>query len=171
MINLNRELVKILDKDKEYNNVLYRHYSSIKCQCMMQNTLIYDDIAKANVANPSYRTVADPECPNCEGSGWVFEEFLFRCIYFYPGFRYAHYEDIQMAMTAENMLTMYLKVDENWQKIKPNDTFYNIRADKYGKVELPIVRYRKWVVTDAFDMRLDSNKIEFMKIFAKPAII
>lgn len=171
MISIRKELGNILDRDKENNNIVYRHYSNTKCSCTQQPPLIYDPVIKGNIANPNYRTIADPDCPNCEGAGWVFEEYLWRCIFFYPGFRFSHFEDVNFAITAENTLTVYMKAGPDWDKVKPNDVFFNIRADMDGNIKLPIEKYRKWLVIDAFDIRLDSNKVEFVKVFAKPSVI
>jgi hypothetical protein len=171
MINFRKEFWKVINKDKEYNFILVRHMADQKCICLTQSPMVYNSEKKANEPNPSFRTVADPDCPNCEGSGYPFEEFIFKCMYFYPGFRYSHFDDHTMAITSTNVLTIYIYPDENWKKVKVNDWCFNLTGNKETGLQLPIRRERKWVINDLYQIRLDSNKVEFLKVYAKPAII
>lgn len=172
MINLRQQLHKILNKDCEFNWVVIRNMSNDECICRNQTPMRYNEDLKAYEPNPSFRTIASPSCPVCEGSGWIFEEYLFKCLSFYPGFRYSRFEDAQPAITASNLLTTYIYPDDNWEKIKVNDWLFDIRSNKEGNIKLPIERYRKWIVNDIpTPMRLDSNKVEFIKVYSKPAIL
>ena len=131
--------------------------------------MIYDALKKADIPNPHYRTTADPNCPNCEGAGWIFEEYLFKCKYFFPPFRIAHSQDFQYGITSSNIITLYVYPEKNVEKIRIDDKIYLIDFHKDGRIKLPLVRRQKWDVIDRYHIRLDSNKLEFVKIFAKPA--
>lgn len=171
MISPRIELSKILLQDKEYNYCIVRHMTNSRCICMTQPPMIFDNTLKANTPNPSYRTIANPDCPNCEGSGWDFDENIYKCIYFIPGFRIDHYAESQYSITHESILTAYLLAGNNAEYIRPNDWFFNIKCDLSGKITTPITRIKKWIITDAYQIRLDSNNVEYTKIFAKPAVI
>jgi hypothetical protein len=133
--------------------------------------MIYNDKKKFDEINKEYRTVPDPECNICNGSGYIFEEFLHKGVAFYPGFRFEHYEDTPMAFTEMNVLTVYFHTDIDLTTLYPNDLIFFIDCDKNGIIKHPIKRTKKWIINDVAPFRLDSSKLEFIRVFAKPAII
>lgn len=172
MIDIRKQFKNIIEKDAEYHNVIVRHMSDIKCMCVCQPPMISNDDGTADIPNPSYRTVADPECSNCGGSGYIYEEFLHRVMVFYPGFRFAHYEDMSFALTEANVLTVYIKASEEaLNAARVNDWIFFIAEDINGNILKPIVRIKKWIVIDVQQLRLDSNKLEYVKLYAKPVIL
>ena len=91
---------------------------------------------------------------------------------FFPGFRFAHYEDTSFALTEENVLTVYLKAtQEALVSTDINDLILFIQEDINGNIIKPIVRTKKWIIVDKQPIRLDSNKLEYVKLYAKPTIL
>lgn len=172
MINIRRQFKNILEKDAEYHHIIVRHLSNVKCHCLTQSPMIMNSDNTAQIPNPTFRTVPDPECLNCGGSGYIFEEFLHKAMIFFPGFRFAHYEDTSFALTEENVLTVYLKAtQEALVSTDINDLILFIQEDINGNIIKPIVRTKKWIIVDKQPIRLDSNKLEYVKLYAKPTIL
>lgn len=172
MINIRQQYSNIINKDLEYNNVIVRHMSSIKCTCLLQPPMVMNNDNTKTVPNESYRNQPDPECRNCGGSGYIYEEFLLKAMAFYPGFRFAHFLDTQFAMTEENVLTVYFQAtQEALDYIRINDWIFFIKEDLNGNIVKPIERIKKWIIIDHQSIRLDSSKLEFVKVFAKPVIL
>ena len=172
MINIRKEFKNIIEKNCEYHNIIIRHMSNSKCSCITQPPMIPNKDGTSTIPNPSYRNVADPECINCGGSGYIYEEFLHKAMVFYPGFRFAHYEDMSFALTEENVLTVYIKATNdalNYTRV--NDWIFFMAEDISGNILKPIVRTKKWIVIDVQQLRLDSNKLEYVKLYAKPVIL
>jgi hypothetical protein len=172
MINIRKEFKNIIEEDCEYHNIIVRHMSEIKCCCITQPPMIPNKQGTSTIPNPAYRNIADPECNNCGGSGYIYEEFLYKAMVFYPGFRFAHYEDTPFAFTEENVLTIYLKASiESLENTRVNDWIFFIEEDINGNIKKPIVRIKKWIIIDVQRLRLDSNKLEYVKLYAKPVIL
>lgn len=167
-INLRKELKAIFDEDKEFDRVVVRHLTDTKCICLEQPPMIYDSKACVDIPNPNYRTTADPNCSNCEGSGWVFKEYLLKCKYFYPPFRISHNQDFEYGITLSNSVTFYFYPSEEAQNIRPDDMIFLIDFHTNGRIKLPITRRQKWAIIDKYNLHLDHNKFEVIKIFAKP---
>lgn len=172
-IDLRAELKTLLYKDKEYDLLACRHLiSEKKCHiCMSQPPMIYDLEAKADKPNPLYRTTPDPTCRNCEGSGYTFEEFLLKGKYFYPQYRVEHEQDFNYATTGSNIFNLYILPTENALKIAVNDIMFLIKANTEGQIELPVTKIKKWRVVDSYQMRLDNNKLEYIKVYARLLVI
>lgn len=168
-ISLRKELDIIFNKDNEYDRVVVRHLTDTRCGCMQLPKTIYDVKSKSEIPNPHYRTTADPNCPNCEGAGWVFEEYLLKCKYFFPPFRVGHSQDFEYGITLSNITTFYFYPDHRAQNIRMDDIVFMIDFHTDGKVRLPITRRQKWHIIDKYPLRLDNNKYEAVKVFAKPA--
>lgn len=172
MISIRKEFTNIIEKNAEYHFIIIRHMSDIKCPCLTQPPMIDNDDKTAKIPNPTYRNVANPECSTCGGSGYIYEEFLHKSMIFYPGFRFAHYEDMSFALTEENVLTVYIKATPdalNYARV--NDWLFFMAEDIEGNIVKPIVRTKKWIVIDVQQLRLDSNRLEYVKLYAKPVIL
>jgi hypothetical protein len=153
MIDLRKEFNKILDFDHEYNYIIVRHNSDIRCNCWRQQSL-----------------TADPVCPNCEGGGWIFNEWIEKCKLFYATtFRpVAHLHDFYFGKTYTQNFTVYLKATERNRKIHEGDLLFDVESTTSGKIIDPIIRRRKWQVVDPYDLQMEYNKTDFVKIHAKP---
>lgn len=172
MISVGREFEKTITEQGEWQYSIIRHMSDVKCVCITQPPMVYDSVRKAEIPNPSFRTTPNPECSNCGGSGYIFEEFLHKALMFYPGFRFAHFEDMQVAITEENMLTVYLQAtDDNLKNISINDWLFFLKSDVNGRLIQPLVRSKKWLINDIQPIKLDSNRLEYIKVYVKPSII
>lgn len=171
MINIRKKLSSIIDSDKEWTNIIIRHLSNNKCACMTQPPMIFNASKNFEEPNPNFRTVPDPECNICEGAGYIFEESLYKTMLFYPGFRYEHFEDMTMAFTEMNVLTVYIKGTEDMSKIYVNDIIFIPDSYPNGKLKQPILRTKKYIINDVAKLRLDHNKLEFIRVFAKPVIL
>lgn len=149
-INLNREMKSLLDK--EYTHVIVRHYTNVKCNCWREES-----------------NTPDPQCLRCKGEGWLFLEFMEKgqSYFISMGGRVAHYQDFEYGLSYSNAMTLYLPSNMKTQLIKLDDHIFEV-ADAKSK---PVVRTRKWVVTDVFPMRIESDKSQFLKILAKPVVV
>lgn len=172
MINVRKEFSKIIEKDSEYHHVIVRHLSDTKCSCWCQPPMIDSANGTTKVPNKAFRTVPDPECTNCGGSGYIYEEFLYKSMLFYPGFRFAHYDDATFALTEENVLTVYIKAtQESLDNTRVNDWIFFLKENVNGSIVKPLLRTKKWIVVDVQQLRLDKNKLEYIKLYAKPVIL
>jgi hypothetical protein len=156
MINLKKEFDKILDIDKEYNYVIVRHNTPTKCNCWRKES-----------------NTADPICPNCEGGGWIFNEWLEKCKLFYATtFRpVAHLHDFYYGKTYTQNFTIYLKANRKTMSIQEGDLVFDIDVTADGRVIDPIIRLRKWLVVDAYNLQTENSKTDFVKIHAKPLTV
>jgi hypothetical protein len=156
MINLKKEFDKILDIDKEYNYVIVRHNTTTKCNCWRKES-----------------NTADPICPNCEGGGWIFNEWLEKCKLFYATtFRpVAHLHDFYYGKTYTQNFTIYLKANRKTMSIQEGDLVFDIDVTADGRVIDPIIRLRKWLVVDAYNLQTENGKTDFVKIHAKPLTV
>lgn len=154
MINLQKEFKKIIG---EYNdNIIIRHLTDIKCPCVS---------IRGKAAGP------DPSCRNCDGAGFVFNEFLIKCKTYYTPRTVAHAQDAMFGQTYKNLLTVYVEAIDLFDQICIDDFIYQIKQNIDGSIQEPIVKTRKWTINDVYDMRMDDSKLEFIKIFAKPVIV
>jgi len=153
MIDLREEFNKLLDFDREYNYIIVRHNTSTKCNCWRKES-----------------NTADPTCSNCEGGGWVFNEWVEKCKLFYATtFRpVAHLHDFYFGKTYTQNFTVYMKANERNCSILEGDLIFDIRSTVNGRVKNPVIRERKWVVVDAYNLQTEDNKTDFVKIHAKP---
>lgn len=153
MIDLRREINKMLDIDKEYNYVIVRQNTSTKCICWREQS-----------------NTPDPNCPNCEGGGYIFEEYLEKCKLFYATtFRpVAHLHDFYPGRTYTQNFTIYFKATPKNRAIREGDLVYDIECTIDGKPYSPVKRKRKWLVVDAYELQTTNNKTDFVKILAKP---
>lgn len=170
-INLRAEMLQLMGEENEQDTMLFRHLLDIKCPCQLQPPTIYSDKIKANIPNPIYRTTADPACPNCEGLGWIFEEYIVVGKMFYPRFKVAHEQEYHYGITKANAIHIYLPVTDVALLIEAGDIFYMLDADDKGNLIDPIVRKSKWLINDVYPFRLDNNKLEFVKLFAKAQVV
>jgi hypothetical protein len=153
MVNLKKEMEILLRHT--YDLFVVRHIGQTKCNCWR---------APANVP--------DPECPNCEGMGWLWEEFLVKGKLFWIPAMVAHGQDFTYGMSYSNLVTIYFKTDElSLDNLRISDRIFLVRADEYGEVLEPIQRTRKWQVTDVYDFHEQDNKFEFFKVYAKPEVV
>ncbi len=154
MINLQHEFKELIGKRKDY--VIIRHLTNKKCPCTFKRGKCI---------------LPDPRCPNCEGAGWVYKEFLTRCKSFYTPRTIAHAQDSLFGVTYKNLLVVYLEATDLLDSIYLNDFLFQVAQDIDGNIIDPIKRTRKWIINDVYDMRMDDSQLEFIKIFAKPVIV
>ena len=156
MIDLGKEFNKILDLDKEYNFIIVRHNTNTKCSCWRKES-----------------NTADPECPNCEGGGWIFDEWIEKCKLFYATtFRpVAHLHDFYYGKTYTQNFTVYLKGSIRSRSIREGDLLYDLECTIDGRLMNPVVRRRKWLVVDPYSLQTENNKTDFVKIHAKPLTV
>lgn len=170
-INLKKELEVILGIDLEHDIVLLRHLTTTRCQCVGQQAMAYNPKVMASVPSEAYRDVPNPYCNNCEGTGWVFTESISKCKYFYTPAMVAHNQDYYYGGTFSNIMTIYLPITDKTAELNVNDLVYQLKAYKDGRLYNPLIRTRKWIITDKYDMHLDNNKLEFFKLYTKPAVV
>jgi hypothetical protein len=153
-VNLYSEMRELLKK--HYNWLIVRHLTDTKCNCW----------------RPEGGT-PDPQCPRCQGMGWIFVEWIQKCKYFYEtSYRpVAHEHDFDFGKTYNNVLTVYCFSDQKSRSIRAKDLVYTIRCKENGDIVYPIQRILKWESTDWFDLQLDGNKSEFIKFYAKPLTV
>jgi hypothetical protein len=153
MIDLRKQFNRILDFDKEYNYVIVRRNTTTRCSCWRKES-----------------NTADPLCPNCEGGGWVFEEWVDKCRIFYATtFRpVAHLHDFYMGKTYTQNFTIYFKANVKNRMIREGDLVFDIMCTLDGKPITPVKRRRKWLIVDCYDLQTEDNKTDFVKIHAKP---
>lgn len=153
MVDLKKEMDILLRTT--YDMFIVRHLGDVKCTCW----------------RPESNT-PDPECPNCEGMGWYWEEFLCKAKIFWIPAMVAHGQDFTYGMSYSNLITVYFQTDEiSLDKLKINDRLFLVRPDEFGNVSTPIERTRKWQVTDVYDFHEHNNKFEFFKVYAKPEVV
>jgi hypothetical protein len=153
MINLQKEMSILLKEI--WNTVIVRIMTDTKCFCwrIRSNT-------------------ADPECPNCEGSGYIFNEHISKCKLFYaPANSVAHAQDFDYGISYSNTNVLYFEVSDISENIRINDEVFEVKTHTNGTLYDPIIRTKKWTVIDPYKFSLDTGKREFVKVFAKPSIV
>lgn len=170
-IDMRKELKHLVFDEKEKDILIFRHLTETKCQCVQQPETIYCEKIRAKVPNPNYRTVADPSCPNCEGHGWIFNEYLVDCKYNYTPTLVAHDQDFNYGSTNSNTISIYLPFTDITKLVRSSDAVFMLQTDDSGKPISPFIRRRKWIITDVYELHADNNKLEFIKAFAKPAVV
>jgi hypothetical protein len=171
MINLRKEMGILFNKDNEFTWGIIRHLTDTICECLQQPSMILKEGTNFEIPNPLHRTSPNPECPNCEGSGRTYKEYLHKCMYFYPGYRWAHYGYEEEGMTAKNIYTIFLLANENTKLIYPNDWFFEIDKNMDGSIKIPITRRRRMIVKESQKYHLDGDKMEYVRIFATPTVV
>ena len=150
MIDLREEL-QVLYKET-FDMFVLRHLGNIRCKCIRNNN------------------TADPECPDCEGHGWIFEEFLIKGKIFPSGFNIHNY-DADPGIINSDTNVIYIAVDTLLpEQLRSNDRIFKIRAHKNGDVITKIERMSRWVITQVDEFHEQHNKIEFYKVYIKPEI-
>lgn len=153
-INLREELKLLLKK--HWDHVIIRHMTTTVCGCM--------SLREAS-------RIADPQCPNCDGAGYIFEEHLVKCKSFWSQSPVAHTKNFNYGLGYSNGATIYLEASDFNMQFKKNDIVYNIERDLEGNIRNPIVRLEKWLVIDNNTLRLDTGKVEFIKLYIKPNVV
>lgn len=149
MIDLADEIKKILEED--YTHILVRHLSEIKCNCWRETS-----------------QTPDPNCPRCKGTGWVFYEFIQKCyLTLVSQARVAHAQDFMYGKSYSNSMTCYLPVNDLNKLIKLDDQLFEVEEVAKGRYK----RAKKWVVTDVLSYKAENNKIQFIKLLAKPVVV
>lgn len=149
MIDLNKELKLILNH--HYNYVIVRILTNIKCSCW-------------RVGN-----TPDPKCPRCEGLGWIFKEFIEKCkIFMIDSQVVSHMQDFEYGKTYSNTYTIYFPINDITRRIKESDMVYTIKVDNNGKIVTPIVKLKKFEITDMLEFQCCNSKPEFIKALTKP---
>lgn len=171
MIDLKKELETILNIDLCHDQIILRNMTCIRCDCVCQQNMVYDKKTEAYQPSPAYRDTPNPYCSNCEGSGWIFHEYLSPCKYFYTPAMVAHNQDYYYGGTFSNIMTVYLPINEITDIINVNDLIFQLKSYEDGTLYNPIIRLRKWIITDKYNMHLDKNKLEFYKIYTKPMVV
>ena len=152
MINLRQELKTLIGDYFDY--IIVRHLTPNKCSCWR---------AESNTP--------DPRCNNCDGLGWLFEEYVQKCkLFLIDSQVVSHAQDFDYGRSYSNSLTGYLPYNEKTSNIKINDIIYTLATKGEGQLLRPLRRTRKWQVTDLPPMNLDNGKLEFIKVLAKPPI-
>ena len=170
-INLKKEMQKLYNQDNEYTWCIIRHLTSNICYCLKQPETVLKDGTNFYVPNPNFRNSPDPECPNCEGSGRSYEEYLHKCMEFYPGYRWAHYGYEEEGMTAKNIYTIYLLSNQDTHRIYPNDWYFEIDKNLDGTIKQPVTRRRKMIIKEVQRYHLDNDKQEYIRLFATPSLV
>jgi len=157
-IDLRKELETILSR--KWDHVVLRHLTQDKCQVCFS-----DDCSNPRATS---RT-ADPECPNCEGLGYIFEEYLLKCKQFNASsMGIAHNQQFYYGGSLSNLLVLYFAASEVSDKLFLNDLIYQLKTNLDGTLVDPLVRIRKWDVIDSYELNLDNGKREFIKVYCKP---
>lgn len=153
MIDLRKEMDILLGN--RWDSMIIRVMTNTKCFCWRKRS-----------------QTADPECPNCEGSGYVFNEHLSKCKAFHaPSFSISHAQDFDYGESYSNTYVLYFEVDAVSESINIGDEVYEIKVNTDGSIADPIKRIRKWKVIDPYNLNLDNGKLEFIKVFAKPMVV
>jgi len=153
-INLRKEL-EILLRD-HYEFMIIRNMTETECGCM--------NFRKAS-------NIADPQCLNCEGTGYVFEEHLVRTKLFYSSARNSHLHDFGYGQGYGNAIYAYLVATDFNLRFKKGDIVFKIETELDGRLKNPIVRTEKWPIIDNIILKLDDSKVEFIKLYLKPNIV
>lgn len=150
MINLRQELKNLIGDYYDY--IIVRHLTSNKCTCWRKES-----------------NTPDPTCNNCDGLGWLFEEYVQKCkLFLIDSQIVSHSQDFDIGKTYSNILSGYIPFSERTREIKINDIVFTLATKGEGQLLKPIRRTRKWQITDVPPMNLDNGKLEFIKILAKP---
>lgn len=146
MISLDKEMRKLLASN--YSFVIVKRLTNIKCNCWRNES-----------------NTPDPNHPRCEGSGYIFKEYIVKCIKFYvTENRVSHMQDFDYGRTYSNLLTTYFEINDISNKFRIDDIIYEIESKVNPK------KVRKWIITDLFNFKLENDKAQFIKILSKPAI-
>lgn len=170
-INLRKELSVLYNKDKEYTWGIFRHLTDTICGCLQQPAMRIKPGTNVEEPNPNHRTTPNPECTNCDGSGRVYNEYLHKCQYFYPGYKWAHYGYEEEGMAAKNIYSIFLLANETTKFIYPNDWFFEIDRNLNGTIKMPITRRRRFIIKEVQRFYLDDSKMEYIRIFATPTTL
>ena len=147
MINLNKEIEELFLE--EYTYIIVRNLTDKKCQCWRDGS-----------------NTPDPSCHICEGLGYVYNEWIQKCLIFFTTIdAVSHMQDFDYGKTYNNIMISYLPITLNTKRVKLNDIIYEIEYDKNPS---KIKRKRKWQVVDLFDFKIENNKSQFIKILSKP---
>lgn len=150
MIDLRQELKTLIGDYYDY--IVVRHLTTTKCNCWREES-----------------NTPDPKCHNCDGIGWLFEEYVQKCkLFLIDSQVVSHAQDIDFARTYSNTLTGYLPFNDKTKDIKINDIVYTLATKGEGLILKPLRRTKKWQITDIPPMNLDGGKLQFIKILAKP---
>jgi hypothetical protein len=153
MIDIKSEVSELIGE--KYDYVILRRNTDIKCSCWRKES-----------------NTPDPECPNCEGGGYVFNEYLTKCKMFVTSsLSVAHQQDFDYGKSYSNTYSIYFIANELSNSIRLNDLVFEISVGINGVPMDPIKRTRKWIVIDSIPNRLDLGKLEFVKVFAKPLTV
>lgn len=152
MIDLQKEMDIMINKER-WTYMILRHLTDKLCSCV-----------RAESGTP------DPECPNCQGHKWIFNEYLFKCMFFYSAKMVAHEQDFTYGLSYNNIFEIYAPVNKTTELISINDNVFQIEMTAAGKPLSPIKRTKRWVINDVYDLRLDEAKRQFIKLYAKPSV-
>jgi hypothetical protein len=152
MINLQEEMKKLVGKE-HWMWLIFRHLTDQQCNCVRKES-----------------GTADPECPNCQGAKWIFNEYLVKSMSFYTPRMVAHDQDFFYGASYSNIVSVYLPISPINEQVTLNDYFFTLKVKEDGTLYNPIRRYKKWLVTDSYDMRADGSNRQFMKIYLKPLV-
>lgn len=153
-INLRDELKEILKKHWDF--IIVRHMTDVKCGCL----------SLREAAN-----IADPQCPNCDGAGYIFEEHYVKCKVFWSDGNNSRMHNFNYGMGYGNSYRVYLEASDLHCIFKKNDFVFTLATDLEGKVKDPFVRLEKYSVIDCQILKLDNGKVEFVKLYLKPNIV
>jgi len=152
-IDLRKELSILLEKS--YDTVIIRRMSDIKCNCWRIKSL-----------------TPDPECPNCEGSGYIYNEHLVTCKMFSaPSFSISHAQDFDYGVSYSNTYVLYFNVTDLTDSISIEDLIYELKIKQNGEPVDPIIRTKSLKVIDSYRMNLDDGGRELVKVYAKPMVV
>jgi len=138
MIDLTEEFNSMIEEDHDI--ILIRHNTNIHCQCWRKET-----------------GTPDPECPNCLGGGFVFQEWIKKGKIFKYG----------------DEMTLYLIIDNDTYFIRSGDLLFEIWLDQKGNfLEEPklgdfILKKSRWLVISFVPLQSQKHKPHFIKITAK----
>ena len=164
MIDLAKEFREFVD-EKHWDHVIIRYLQPVLCYCRVSRDSNCQPTGISGVEFPP-----DADCGNCEGTGWKFTEAVVKVKTFYTPRMVAHAQAHEHGITYKNILVAYCSASELNDDIKINDRLFQLKTNLDGTVIDPLIRSREWVVTDVYDMNMDSGKREFIKIHAKPVL-
>lgn len=151
MIDLNKE-IKIILKE-HYDYIILRHLTTTKCNCW-------------RVGN-----TPNPQCTRCEGLGWLFTESIQKCkLFLIDSQVVSHTQDFDYGKSYSNSMTIYFPINNKTRQIKENDLLFSPKVKDSGELITPLIRTRKWIVTDNIEFKCCNGKPEFIKVLAKPVI-
>jgi hypothetical protein len=138
MIDLTKEFNKFIGKDHDI--MLIRHNTTTHCHCWRKET-----------ATP------DPNCPNCLGGGFVFQEWIKK------GKTFKFDNDV---------MKFYCSIDSDTYYIRKGDLLFEIWVDEHGgflkepKLGDNILKRNRWIVERVTPPQSMDHIPHFMKIEA-----